>query len=609
MPETWKQPFQLGVKAFRESNYEDAIKHFTRSIELDSSNASVFDSRAAAYQSVSKLRQALADSRKCISLQPDRYVVTSGADIFLIESQGYYRSARIFLAMSKHDRCIHMLGEARRRMNPVDTSYARKAQEMDEMETTAREGLQAAETYRRNHVDPLKKLPLELLVEICRIAVDASDTEAGPRGASYFAIVLGSVCQSLRALVHRTPPLWQNVVFTEKRFARKSAFWLERLDGYPLYSVALCRISRQTIPQVVNTLATTSPESWKSLRVEGGTVNDAQALYMALQAFPLSLYSFSVVAPLESQSYSFPLGATLTCISPVLDPHSQGCQPRSISLHTGSITVNTAALPYITHLEFNMSHIVPAQYNLIHQLLYAAPRLRSLIISSRGLSIEAPCHPIPDVPELQGPGPFYVEQLEVLRIAAIGPTARCNFFFPKLQVLDLQHMSSASVSAVFDYLLQEYAPRTRPPIREIRLNQVAISAPTFKKLLETFSPTLESLEVSCCGGLDGDFMECLSRPIPGTDELVCCPRLCDINFNGTNDLKAGSLVRLIKARLPSVHANNPNPPTPIRNLMVDSCASIDSEALPWMRANVTGVLSCVYKSKAEAKGRKRDRYL
>ncbi|KAG9103552.1 hypothetical protein FRC06_010037, partial [Ceratobasidium sp. 370] len=258
MSETWKTPFQLGVKAFRESQYEAAIKHFTRSIELNGTNASVFDSRAATYQCVSKLREALADTRKCISLQPERYV-------------GYYRSARIFLAMSKHDRCIQMIGEARRRMSPSDASYARKTQEMDEMEAAARKGLQAAEAYRRNHVDPLKKLPLELLVDICRIVVDTMDAEAGLRGASHFAVILGSVCQSLRALVHRTPPLWQSVTFTKKRFARKSAFWLERLDGYPLYSVTLADLDRLAIPQVTATLASTCPESWRCLRIEGET--------------------------------------------------------------------------------------------------------------------------------------------------------------------------------------------------------------------------------------------------------------------------------------------------------------------------------------------------
>ncbi|KAG8740467.1 hypothetical protein FRC10_004294 [Ceratobasidium sp. 414] len=595
MSETWKQPFQLGVKAFRGSKYEDALKHFTRSIELDSTNASVFDSRAATYQSLSKFREALADTRKCISLQPERYVV-----------QGYYRSARIFLAMSKHDRCIQMIGEARRRMNPSDASHARKAQEMDEMEATARKGLEAAEAHRRNHVDPLKKLPLELLVEICRIAVGTSDAEAGLRGASHFAVVLGSVCQSLRALVHRTPPLWQSVTFTKKQFSRKSAFWLERLDGCPLYSVTLVDLDLSTILQATTTLASTSPGSWGCLRIEGENA-DGYIIYEALQAFPLSLHSLSVLCPLVDRQIVFHLKGALASMASVPETQKPGTYTRRISLCTGIVSINAAALPYITHLELSAAQLISSQYDILGQLLYAAPELRSLIIKPRDLLVGPAGHTIPDIPELESPGSFRLEQLEVLRLAMIGPTKAHTFSFPKLQVLDLQRILMYQATITFGYLLLGHSLHICPPIREIRLNLVPIDALVFKRVLESFSPTLESLEVSYCGGLDDDFMECFSQPIPGTEHPVCCPRLRDLNFNGIQDLKAGPLVRLIKARLPSSNANNPNPPTPIRNLVIDNCASVDAEALPWMRANVTGALSCVYKSRAEAKGRRRDR--
>ncbi|QRV77737.1 TPR-1 domain protein [Ceratobasidium sp. AG-Ba] len=600
MPETWKQPFQLGVKAFRESKHEDAIKHFTRSIELDNTNASVYDSRAAAYQCVSKLREALADTRRCISLQPDRYV-------------GYYRSARIFLAMPKYDRCLQMVSEARRRMNASDASYIRKTQELDEMEATARRGLQAAETYRRNHVDLLKKLPLELLVDICKIAVDTSDGEAGPRGASYFVLTLGSVCRSLRDLVHRTPSFWQSVSFSEKRFARKSAFWLDRLDGHPLYSVALIGIGRHMIPQVLEFLSRTDPDSWRHLRIEGDTV-DAHALHKALQGFAFSLYSFALVCPLSDDEplvspHTFYVSNALASLNPIPETSEPTTCTRSIILRVGTICPNFAALANVTHLDLGMARLTSSQYDMLDQILYAAPKLRSLIIKPQNLTRNMPSYTLEEIPQLEDPGSFCVEQLEILRLGTIGPVPNHLFAFPNLQVLDLQSLPRLSVATMFRYLLEGRTQQTCPPIRELRLNLIVLDSTTFKLALEAFSPTLESLEVSNCGVLNDDIMNCLSRPVPGTRDLALCPRLRDINFSGTGELTAGPLVRLIKAHLPNSNADNPNPPTPVRNLIIDNCPGINADALPWMRANVTGILSCVYKTKTEAKGRRKDRFL
>jgi F-box/TPR repeat protein Pof3 len=515
--------------------------------------------------------------------------------------------------MLKYDRCLHMLGEARRRMNPSDPSYPRKINEVAEMESAANEGLQAAETRRRSHVDPLKKLPLELLVEICKIAVESSDAETVPRGASHFAVVLGSVCRSLRAVIHQTPSLWQSVTLSEKRLARKSAFWLERLDGYPLYSVTLVDIGQQTRPQLLKILASTYPESWKSLRIEGND-SDAHPLFLALHACNLSLHSFSVECPPYTDgslplSHAFAPEEVLSDMAPVPETQNPGTYMRCLSLHVGYIDMRFITLPHVTHLEIGTNNMTSSQYGTLHHILHAAPGLRSLIFKPRNVFGGRLTYVLEPVPELEGTEPLRAEQLKVLRIGTLGPREpNPVILFPKLEVLEVQRMPVLGSNILLDYLLG-VPPEDRPPIREIRLHHSTTTAARFKLILEAFTHTLESLDVANCGILDDDILESFSRPIKGTNDPLLCPRLRDINFSGTTDLTAGPLVRLIKARLPSSHVDNPDPPTPIRNLVIDSCPGVSAEALPWMRANVTGMLSCVYRSKSEAKGRKRDRHL
>lgn len=587
-----------------------------QSVAVDDTNACVFDSRAAAYEKAGRSREALADTRKYITLQPDRHIVSSlQCNSFIMSPkycnyQGYLRSARIFLALSKYDRCLKMLGEARKRLKESDTSYARRIDEVTEMESKAREGLITAETRRRATVDPLRKLPLELLVEICRIAVDELDNEAEPRGASHFAVVLSSVCQSLRALVHRTPVLWQCVVFSEKKLARKSAFWLERLSGQALHSVALVDISQQSIPRLVSALAATRPELWRNLRIEGNSI-DTHSLYTALKPLDFRVHSFSAECPPAtaepiSRKHAFNVEEIAGILSPVLETQKPGTYVRRIALNVQAITTSYQHLPHVTHLELSANSYTSPQSEILIYTLQAMPGLRVLILKPHNLFVTM--HPRgtvpPDVSVLR------LEQLEVMRVSVLGPSqARPALQLPKLETLDLQFIPSTNAQMLLNWLIGSSA-EDRPAIREIRLNRLYITPSILKLFLQTFANALQSLEISSCGLPDPDLFEFLSRPIDGADGTLLFPRLRDIDFTGVAEVKAGPLVRLIKARLPPTPDTGGTAlPERIRHLTIDSCPGVDADALPWMRANVTGTLSCVYNTKAEARRRPRDRNL
>ncbi|KAG9300989.1 hypothetical protein G9A89_018941 [Geosiphon pyriformis] len=61
----------LGNQAFAAKDYGKAIEHFTKAIELDSSNHVLYSNRSAAYASLKNYSQALEDANKTVELKSD----------------------------------------------------------------------------------------------------------------------------------------------------------------------------------------------------------------------------------------------------------------------------------------------------------------------------------------------------------------------------------------------------------------------------------------------------------------------------------------------------------------------------------------------------------
>lgn len=60
-----------GNAAFSAGNFDEAVKHFTEAIALDASNHVLYSNRSAAYASLGKYQEALADADKTIEIKPD----------------------------------------------------------------------------------------------------------------------------------------------------------------------------------------------------------------------------------------------------------------------------------------------------------------------------------------------------------------------------------------------------------------------------------------------------------------------------------------------------------------------------------------------------------
>mmetsp|Transcript_48152 Transcript_48152/g.112614 ORF Transcript_48152/g.112614 Transcript_48152/m.112614 type:complete len:204 (-) Transcript_48152:79-690(-) len=60
-----------GNDAYRNGNYEEAVGEYSKAITKDSKDHTLFSNRSAAYVSLGKYREALADATSCVKLKPD----------------------------------------------------------------------------------------------------------------------------------------------------------------------------------------------------------------------------------------------------------------------------------------------------------------------------------------------------------------------------------------------------------------------------------------------------------------------------------------------------------------------------------------------------------
>ena len=69
-----------GNAAFQSGQYEQAVMHFTKAIELAPTHV-LFSNRSGAYCGMKKYEEALADASKCIEMKGDWGKVRCGAEL------------------------------------------------------------------------------------------------------------------------------------------------------------------------------------------------------------------------------------------------------------------------------------------------------------------------------------------------------------------------------------------------------------------------------------------------------------------------------------------------------------------------------------------------
>ena len=62
---------EQGTKAFAAKDFKSAVEHFTKAIEENPSDHTLFSNRSACYYNLNQSSEALEDADKCVELKPD----------------------------------------------------------------------------------------------------------------------------------------------------------------------------------------------------------------------------------------------------------------------------------------------------------------------------------------------------------------------------------------------------------------------------------------------------------------------------------------------------------------------------------------------------------
>lgn len=62
---------EKGTECFKQKDYAGAIENYTKAIQENPSDHTIFGNRAAAYHNTGKYAEAEADADKCIEIKPD----------------------------------------------------------------------------------------------------------------------------------------------------------------------------------------------------------------------------------------------------------------------------------------------------------------------------------------------------------------------------------------------------------------------------------------------------------------------------------------------------------------------------------------------------------
>jgi F-box/TPR repeat protein Pof3 len=521
----------------------------------------VYDSRAAVFAKLGQNKSALEDARATIRVAPERW-------------QGYARAARLFLKCNKIDASIAMVTMALDRLSEGNT------ERRESLLSLQADIINAQKQTVSRRSDQFRKLPVEIFGEIAAIVV---------RQDSTLLLPLSHVSKQWRYVVRNHNALWSVLVLSRRRPKEKAILWVERSKGI---------IKELSVQQGALDTRGWSGDGLQRLKWENLRICKIQK--WDIMAYLRSISKPKALANLEQLEIDdIELKHCL-----IRDPMFN----QDLKLQHLSMSYTIVNLDKLTKYVTNLTRLTLRYTSSIGELigfLAVNALLESLVLHYVGEDTATTIEH------------FTMPRLFNLEIRGIAPRPIFDCYMPALRVLRLD-----SLALPLDRVLNKMVDESDIHLEELLLRSCRFVDSQSVILLLQNSPDLRFLEVSNIAYQATSIIEALAASFPTTDPSpitrsstdpsvgtpVLCPYLTNVDFSRCPDIRTGSLVRLVKSRLPldelpssyyQESARQPHDVKRIVSLAMDCCPLVDADFLSWFRQKVANV-NCVYVKKRQS---------
>lgn len=445
------------------------------------------------------------------------------------------------------------------RVKPADTN--RRA-ELTELRALAQKAVQ-------NSTCHFSKLPVEIATAVFDMVIEESNT---------VMLRLMSVCRAWRELVVDTPAFWGRLTITGNSRQKKIDTWLDRSRG----RLSLLHLSETfDLNARPNTFRAVPPTFWSNLR--GLQLDHTRP--SRTKKLPVGVTASLRIRILRVGDASHETGFDSNL--EILDTST--LEEFSFSTTVGKLPSNfTQSCKNVVRLHLKTPCL---KYAELCPVLESVCKLESLAIHrlifiDNDLSLDCLEHLV------------HLRRLDIWGYHLQGRWSSLTRL-PKLEALTIANGDDNAKAGSEDRA-------TSLTLKELRFSGFRLSQSNVVRLLEQ-CPSLSSLSIR--GGdvvlRPGSGNPILDR-LADTDNMVC-PRLEHLEWCSSQTVKAGPVVRIIKARstaspdagTPSSADDQPSQAPsfalddtlPLRTLILDDCTLMDPEAIPWLRSKVP-VFSC-----------------
>lgn len=469
-------------------------------------------------------------------------------------------------------------------MERVKSTDAKRRAELEAL----REEILNAMKQTRCH---FAKLPVELQTDIFSLVINGSNARM---------LALNLVCRSWRQVMLANPKFWRHLDLGQRSTQKMVDTWLERANG----KISSLRIGTGfAFCGRHNIFRKASEDMWSKLEVLE-VHNDPSKYLTPKSTQQLRLRSLTI----DVSSISLPLEELWKGLRSL-----EASAIRDLAIRVGKgARLKLDGLPFarLTSLQLTGRF----EYQPLYELIRRSTTLETLLVSFLDRDwTDFPEDEILDTIDLPHLRRFGL-------IGHIDPRAIHMFNFPSLSAFKLE----ASVEHAGTICTHELLYQNVTCLTEIVFH-CCIVPYSLLLLLFRKSDSLSTLKLSRCTVHNPEKINSMIEALGGgtSDEGIhisssslLCPKLQHLDVSSSPDLKAGPLVRLVKAHLanssvpsgkelpatPVSSDHSQNTPLPILSLNIDDCPLIDSDALQWLRATVPSVSS---KMKPVKMGRKK----